>query len=117
MSAFFRKFISLPSNFTDPDLGLNKPTKTHAIIDLPDPVSPAKPKVSPSRTAKETSLTTFIIPDPLSNNNRFPPLTTKETVRLFTSTMLFIASLATSTRHGAHHLSQKQVVQFPYISA
>jgi hypothetical protein len=49
--------MSRPSNKITPSLGVVSPRIIRAIVDLPEPLSPARPNTSPFASLKLTSLT------------------------------------------------------------
>ena len=53
---------SLPSNRIAPEVGFSSATTSRPIVVLPQPDSPTRPNVSPSRTEKETSETALTLP-------------------------------------------------------
>ena len=53
---------SVPRNVTDPDLGLGACSIARARVDLPDPVSPTMPSVSPGMMSNETPDTACTTP-------------------------------------------------------
>ena len=48
---------SCPLNTTDPALGVSRLSIVRPVVDLPQPDSPTRPKISPRRMEKLTSLT------------------------------------------------------------
>ena len=46
-SFFFTSVASLPSTMARPVVGNNNPSSNLIVVDLPDPLGPSKPKISP----------------------------------------------------------------------
>src|SRR5947207_5710746 len=64
------RVTSIPPTIADPDVGFNSPHNIRIVVDLPAPLLPRKPKISPLRTSKLTSSTARNCP-----NRRVRPLT------------------------------------------
>src|SRR5262245_15991112 len=56
-----------------------------AVVDLPQPLSPTRPKVFPSGKVKEISSTAFRVLAPANQRLNNPPVTSKCLVSFFTS--------------------------------
>src|SRR5664279_3498432 len=67
--------MSVPSKRTRPPVGSSSRVTTRPIVDLPQPLSPTTPRVSPGRTLKLTPSTAFTAPTVFWN--RMPRLTGK----------------------------------------
>jgi hypothetical protein len=52
----------MPSTYADPDVGASRPHIMRMVVDLPAPLAPRKPKISPSRTVSETPSTALKAP-------------------------------------------------------
>src|SRR5262249_32785027 len=52
--------IGLPRNRIVPDVGCINPTRIFIVVDLPDPLGPRYPVISPARAEKLTSSTAVI---------------------------------------------------------
>ncbi len=68
---------SRPAIMTVPAVGVTMPITTCAIVDLPDPVPPTRPRVLPRSMTRSTSSTARTIRVPFLNRL---PLTSKSTV-------------------------------------
>src|SRR5438094_4706116 len=51
------RVTSTPPTVAWPDVGARRPQSIRIVVDFPAPLLPRKPKISPSRTSNETSLT------------------------------------------------------------
>ena len=58
----FRPTSSEPSNFMEPLVGSRRRNTLRPVVDLPQPDSPTKPRVSPWNTSNETPSTAFTSP-------------------------------------------------------
>ena len=47
----------MPPTVAVPDVGRSSPHSMRIVVDLPAPLLPRKPKISPARTSNDTSLT------------------------------------------------------------
>src|SRR5665647_986671 len=56
-SFFDNLATSLPSKITSPEVGVSKLTSILPVVDLPQPDSPTKPKVSPLKILNDTPST------------------------------------------------------------
>src|ERR1700676_5348101 len=53
---------SMPATDARPDVGLSSVQRTEMVVDLPAPLGPRKPKISPRRTARSLPLTASMFP-------------------------------------------------------
>ena len=56
ISLALRSAISRPSKRTEPDVGCSSRSSSRAVVDLPQPLSPTIPNVSPRRTSKRDAV-------------------------------------------------------------
>jgi hypothetical protein len=52
----------MPPTVADPDVGCSRPHSIRIVVDLPAPLLPRNPKISPARTSKDTSSTATKFP-------------------------------------------------------
>ena len=69
--------ISRPARDTSPDITGSNRAMSLAVVDLPEPLSPTRPMVSPSPTSNETPSTAFTVRGPYRRRRAAPPLTSK----------------------------------------
>ena len=53
---------SMPSKVTEPDVASMRRSTARPVVDLPQPLSPTRPRVSPFSTAKLTPSTAYTVP-------------------------------------------------------
>ena len=56
ISLRFRSAISRPSKRTEPDVGSSRRISSRAVVDLPQPLSPTSPNVSPRSTSNDDAV-------------------------------------------------------------
>src|SRR5882724_12825744 len=72
------KCTALPSSWISPALGGKLPAMSFTSVDLPAPLSPISPRISPDPSARSTCVSASIAPNRLvmprsSSNATFPP--------------------------------------------
>src|SRR5687767_4474059 len=59
---------SMPPTVAVPEVGFNSPHNMRMVVDLPAPLLPRKPKISPARTSNDTLLTATKAPKRLERS-------------------------------------------------
>ncbi len=97
----------VPSTETSPDIGFSRPRISISVVVLPQPDSPTRPRVSPSRTSNEMPATACTVPTRRLNTT--PLLTAYSLTRLSSSSTVSRCSRGTLAISGSSTTSAPKI--------
>ena len=97
-SPWFSLVTSFPSKRIAPEVGFSSATTSRPIVVLPQPDSPTRPNVSPSRTEKDTLETALTLP---TLRCRTAPAVTGNSFTSWSTSTITLRDVSSSTRPNA----------------